>query len=58
MGKEKLKIRFDSNLSPKMITIKKLAKKLKRIGKIRFFIPKPRSERNNVWKKIKKKMEA
>jgi len=37
---------------------KELIKKLKRIGKIKFYIPKPRSKENGVWRRVKERMRA
>jgi len=37
---------------------KELIRKLKAIGKLKFYIPKPRSKENGIWQKIKKKLRA
>jgi len=37
--------------------IKKLIQKLKKVAKIKIYTPKPRSEGNMVWKKIKQKIK-
>lgn len=36
------------------MTTKQLIKFLKKVGKIKFKLPKPRSKANHIWQRIKK----
>jgi len=46
------------NTKSKMKRKSDIISKLKRVGKIKFYLPKPRSKKNGVWRRVKERMRA